>query len=231
MPSLSLARLPAALRRCLAITTLPLLLVACGGGGGSAGNTNSYNLDGAISRAMQTGVQVSGLTGSLGGVGFTLALSYVPLADAPFEGTQRHAVRETVTISGGGSTETTVATNYFSTGPYVDRGSLDTSGALLVRTSTGNLPTAARVGDSGPLNTGISYADASKQVIEATTSTTWSLDADTDSTALACQRTVINEVGSATPITGVQCWRINTAGDVLGSEVSISVNGSILQFR
>lgn len=222
------------LRRCAAALVCPSLLVtlvACGGGGGSPGNTGTYNLDAAITRALQGGVQVTGLTGSLNNVGFTLSMAYTPQSDAVFEGTLRHAVRETVTISGGGTTDTTTATQFFATGPYAGLGAIDSDGSVTVMTPTGSLPTAARVGDSGVLGTGVDYTDASKQTIASTARMTWSLDADTESTALACLRSVINEVGSSTPLTGAQCFRINTAGDVLGAVVSITQGGLSITFR
>lgn len=207
------------------------LLAACGGGGGSAGNTNTYDLDTAISRALRSGVQVTGLTGSLNGTGFTLSMAFAPQPDAVFEGTTRHAARETVTIAGGGQSETVITTHYFAIGPYAGHGSVDSDGAVTVQTSTGRLPSAARVGDSGVLNTGVEYADSSKQQIVSTSRMTWSLDADTDSTALACLHSDMTEVGSATPLTGAQCFRINTAGDVLGAVVTVAQGDLRITFR
>lgn len=207
------------------------LLAACGGGGGSAGNTNAYDLDAAITRALRSGVQVNGLTGSLNGTGFTLSMAYAPQPDAVFEGSTRHAARETVTIAGGGQSETVVTTHYFAAAPYAGHGSIDGDGALTVQTPTGRLPAAARVGDSGLLNTGVEYADSSKQQIVSTSRMTWSLDPDTDSTALACLHSEVTEVGSATPLTGAQCFRIDTAGDVLGAVVTVAQGDLRITFR
>ncbi len=230
MPSLD--RLPTILRRTAGLAALTLLLAACGGGGSAdAGNTNTYDLDSAISRLLLNGPPAASLTASFSGVQFSLSQSYVRLADASFEGALRQALRETTTIIGGSENQTVVSTMYFSTNPFVDHGSVEQDGARSVLTPTGNLPSFARVGDSGPLNTGTSYTDASKQVITATVTNTWSLDADTATTALACLRSVIRQVGAATPITGAQCWRIDTAGNVLGSQVTIGFNGNTLQFR
>ncbi len=211
---------------------MAMLLSACGGGGsGDAGNTSTYNPDAAITRVMAGGVQVNGLTGSYGGVAFTLSLAYTPLPDAVFEGASRKAVRQTVTVSGGGRTETTSGFVYFSVSPYADAGGRDDDGSVDVAVPTGTLPTVARVGSSGPLNTSTTYADASKRVIDATTTTTWSLDVDSASTALACLRSIVLETGAATPITGRQCFRIDTAGNVLGAVVVISGGGATIEFR
>lgn len=221
------------LRRLAApLLALTALLGGCGGGGGdSATSEATYNLDAAISRALQAGVAFTGLTGSLSGVSFTLAMSYTPQADATFEGALRRVVRETVTITGGGQSQTTVARQFFSTGPYVAQGAIDDDGTYTVLTSAGNLPTAARVGDSGPLHTGTEYVDATKSTVTGTTRMTWSLDADTATTALACLRSVETSTGDPQPITGAQCLRINTAGEVLGAVVTVSQGSTSITFR
>ena len=208
-------------------------LTACGGGGGDGGSTNTstYNLDAAVSRALQNGMSQTGLTGSFGGVTFTASWSYTPQADQVFDGTLRRVARETVTIAGGGTSQTSVASQFFTTGPFTAVGTLEDDGTLTVFTSTGSLPTAARVGDSGAFNTGISYANAARTIVTATARTTWSLDADSDTTALACLRSVVTETGSATPLTGAQCFRINTAGDVLGAVVTVQQGDINLTLR
>lgn len=220
--------------RRLWLAAAPLLLLAACGGGSSedAGNTNSYDLDDAITRNVQTGLQVSGLTATNGaGTSFTLSFRYLPQADAVFEGASRRAVRQTLTISGGGSTETTGGTLYYSTAPYTDVGSVGDDGSYSITTSTGRLPTAARVGSSGPLSTDISYTSSSKTTILATTVSTWALEADTERTALACQVAVITETGSSSSDTVKLCWRINTAGQVLGGQVTVTIAGVALVFR
>ena len=220
------------LRRSAAPASLCLLLTACGGGGdGDAGNTNVYNLDTAITRALQDGLQINGLTGSANGVSFTLSMTFTPQPDAVFEGVLRKAVRQTITISGGGSTTTTTGIAYFGTQPYVDAGAVYDDGGVDVAVATGQLPTAARVGSTGPLSTTVSYANATKQRIDATGTTTWSLDADGSSNALACLRSELRETGSTAVITGRQCFRINTAGAVLGTVLSVNLGGTSIEFR
>ena len=208
---------------------LAVLLSACGGGG--SGNTSSYNLDAAITRAMVNGFAVDGLTGTFGGIGFTLSMAYTPLPDAVFEGASRKAARQTVTITGGGSTQTTSAVVYFGVAPYADVGTVTDAGSVEVAVPGGTLPTAAQVGSSGPLSTSTTYADATKQVVVANTTTTWSLDVDTDTTALGCLRADMREPGVPAPIAGRVCFRINTAGDVLGGVVVVSSDGITIEFR
>jgi hypothetical protein len=87
------------------------------------------------------------------------------------------------------------------------------------------------VGDSGPLHTGTEYADATKTTVTATTRTTWSLDPDAAGTALACLRTVSTSPGDPLPINGAQCFRINSAGDVLGAVVTVAQGANSITFR
>jgi len=231
-PMPSLDRLTAALRRTAVLAPLALLLAACGGGGSAdAGNTNTYNLDAAISRALRNGVAFTGLSGSLNGVALTMALSYTPQADGAFEGITRRVVRETVTITSGGVSETSIASQFFSTDPYLAHGSIENDGSLVVLTPTGSLPTAARVGDSGPLHEGVVYLNLVKQAVTGTSRMTWSLDADTATTALACLRSVETTKGDPLPVTGAQCFRINTAGDVLGAVVTVTEGNTSVSFR
>jgi hypothetical protein len=226
MPSL-----PPSLRHCTTAAILCLLLSACGGGGGSAGNSNVYNLDAAITRVLQNGLPTTTLRASVAGVGFTLQQSFAPLAPAVFEGVARQSARQTVTISGNGSSETSQETLYFSLGPYAEAGSVGDDGTLTVAVPTATLPTTARTGSGGALATSITYADASKRVEQARTTTTWTLEAEDEAIALACLRAVVRETGDPTPLAGALCWRINTAGDVLGSVVSISFAGTTVEFR
>lgn len=209
-----------------------VLLSACGGGGGTD-NTNTYNLDAAITRALVNGVELNGLTGSFGGVGFTLSMRYTPLPDAVFEGATRKAVRQTVTIAGSGSTETTSAVMHFNVSPYADAGTVFDDGSVEVAVPTGTLPTAAQVGSSGPLSTSTTYADATKSVTIATTTSTWSLDADDESgtTALACLRAQVRESGAPAPLAGRICLRIDAAGGVQGGVVQITSEGITIEFR
>jgi len=224
--------LSARLRHLALAACAGLLLSACGGGGGSdAGNTSAYNLDAAITRALVNGVQIDGLTGSLNGVAFTLSVRFIPLADAVFEGAARKAVRQTFTITGGGATDTTSGVSYFGVSPYADVGAVDEDGGIDVSAATGTLPTAVRTGSAGPLSTTTSYADATRARIDSTSVTTWSLDADGQSNALACLRTATTDTGAATPATGQLCLRINTAGDVLGAVVTIADGGIRIEFR
>jgi hypothetical protein len=231
-----LQRLQAWTRRGLFLAAAaPLLLAACGGGGGDEpSNPNSYDLDAAITRAYTTGVSFNGLTATASnGVVMTMTLSIAPGADAAFEGALRKVSLQTISLSAPGvAPETTSATEYFSVGPFHTYGSVDDTGTYGVFTATGTLPTAARVGDAGPLSTGVYYADASKATVTMFATTTWDMQDDgTTSTAWACSKTVAREVGSNIDLIQTQCFRINTAGDVLAARVLLTTPDGTFEFK
>ena len=215
------------------LAAAPLLLAACGGGGSDeAGNTQAYDLDTIITRNLQAGFEVNGLTArDTAGNTYVLSFSFLPQTDAVFEGAARKAVRQSITVSGGGNSQTSSGVQYYSTGPYADAGSLADDGSYSVATSTSPLPTAARVGSGGPMSSFTAYANSSKTVIESTTAVRWLLEADTDSTAFACQVGVITETGGAGSDTVKLCWRVDTSGQVTGGRVSLTVGGVSLEFR
>lgn len=238
MSSYRLQRSPAWMRagRVLALAT-PLLFAACGGGGGGDStpvNPNSYDLDAAMTRAYANGASFTGLkaTASNGAV-ITLGLTLGAGADAVFEGTLRKVSLQTITVSAPGlATETTSATEYYSTTPFRTYGSIDDAGNYGLASATGNLPTAARVGDTGPLSTQVFYADASKATVTMSATNTWEVQSDgTASTAWACSKTVAREVGSAADLVQNLCFRINTAGDVSAAKFTMSLPTETLEFK
>lgn len=221
--------------RALAAAT-PVLLVACGGGGGDGDpvNTNTYDLNAVITRAYTSGVNFPGLSATAAnGVVMTMNLSMAPAADALFEGAVRKAALQTITLSAPGvPTETTWANVYYGTGPYRAYGSIDEMGAYTVSTSTGNLSTAARVGDAGPLNTDVVYADAGKATVTGQVTTTWEVVGDgTTTTAWVCAKSVMQEVGVPDTATQSTCFRINTAGEVLAAKMTLVTAVGTFEFK
>lgn len=226
----------APLRR-LGLTALmagPLLLTACGGGGSAdAGNplSQTYNLDSAITQALAKSTQLGPLTTSYQNVVFTLTMNFAPATDAVFEGATRKRNQQSVVMTGGGDTVSSSSTQFYSTGPYTAFGSQDSDGAYTVSVRTGDLPTAATVGASGLLSTDTVYADATKALVTATSVTTWSLEADTGNTVLACLLSVVRDVAPPDTSSTKVCFRINAAGDVSGGRISITGSGVTLDFR
>ena len=223
-------RLQAAVRGCrLLATAVPVLLAACGGGDDAP--APAYNLDAAMTQALAAPLLIDGLTAGDGqGNTYTLSLRFTPGADTLFEGAVRKTSQQTITVASGSMTETDSVTMYYRTGPFGQVGATDSTGGYSVSLRTGDLPTAARVGESGALSDDAVYTDSSKRVVVATAVTSWSLEADTDTTAFACTKSMMQM--EEPPATAVQttCFRIDSTGKVMGGRVSITIDGFTVVF-
>ena len=221
---------PLRLAACGAVAAAALSLSACGGGGGYSGNVPSaldFKVDSAVSAYASTAHQFN-LTGVLNGVTYTASFSLTPGAPGTFEGKPASTSVQTVALRSNGTLAAeTTTTSYFATNPYYAAyGSVDqVDGGYSVFNQTANLPVTARVGQSGPLGTGIDYADIRKTQVTDTSTVTWSLEADTASTALLCVNTVI----PGTPaITGSECYRVDANGTLSGLVLKVTFNGRTL---
>lgn len=208
---------------------MPFLLAACGDGGDAPPQV--YNLDAAITQAFAAALQINNLTGQdpLGNT-YTLSLQLTPGADAVFEGALRKTVQQTVTVSDGSTTEQETVTMYYVTGPFGQVGAIDSLGSYSVAVRTGDLPTAATVGDSGPLSNDTAYSDSSKGNVLGTAVTTWSLEPASEHSAFACTQSVLQTVGSSLTLAQTTCFQIDSAGTVIGGRVTISFDGLTMVF-
>jgi hypothetical protein len=101
-----------------------------------------------------------------------------------------------------------------------------------VQTSnTGSFPTAAKLGDGGTLGTLTLYTSASKASVKATTQSTWTLEADTASSAFGCANSVIRDAAGTQTGTAAGCYKIDTSGNALGMRYTLSVAGKTLVFK
>ena len=221
----------------LALTLSTVFLAACGGGGGDAPtgpvtSTLSFPLDAAYTKAMTTGVSLNG-TAVDGADTYTMSLSIAPAADEVFEGAVSKKAIQSLTMKKNGSVlVATTISNYFSINPYTTKGGIYSDGTYAVQTSTtGNFPTAAKVGDSGTLGTLTLYTNASKTTVQATTQSTWTLEADTASTAFGCANSVIRDATGTQTGTAAGCTKIDTNGNALGMRYTLSVAGKTLVFK
>ena len=219
------------LAACGGVAAAALALTACGGGGGDySGNAPSaldFKVDNAMSVYASTAHQFN-LTGVQDGATYVANFTQTPGAPGTFEGKSASTARQTLALRKNGTLvgEITLV-NYFATSPYfTSYGSVDQAdGAYSVFNQTANFPVTARVGQSGPLGTGTDYFDFRKLQITDTSTVSWSLEADTASTALLCVNTVIP--GPA-PITGSDCYRIDANGTVSGFVIKVTVDGKVL---
>jgi hypothetical protein len=206
------------------------LMSGCGGGGNSGPDTSTadFPVAGAVSAYATVSHQFN-LAGSLDGVAFTMRYTYTPDAASVFEGRAASTAMEAVTMNANGMLAAQSTSRlYFALSPYVEYGSVSDDGGYMVFNQTANLPTTAKVGQSGPLGTATEYVNSTKTQIDGTTTASWSLDADTASTALFCINQVMSGGMSGT---GAQCYRLDTAGQVLGMLIKIDVNGKTLTLQ
>ncbi len=221
------------------------LLTACGGGSGATpapgGNpvvdppvvVPPTGVDFPVASVMSTFVQTAhtyDLTGTLGVESYTFTDAYVPQASTTFEGKPTLAALQTTTIKRAGVVISLSKFNlFFTANPYVQLGSIDADGGVYsVISQTANLPTSAKIGQSGPIGTGIDYTNNTKAVVADTATITWTLDADTGGNALLC---IVNQVPGSVPLTGYECLRIDSSGRVLGRVIKVNSGGVTTIFR
>ena len=218
---------------------LATFLSACGGGGGSdpapapsPAATASFPLEAAYVKAVTTGVSLNG-TAVDGADTYTMSLSITPASDGIFEGVVRKRSTESLTIKKNGSVLVVSGINlYYSLNPFTTQGASYSDGTYAVQTSTtGNFPATAKVGDSGSLGTLTAYTNASKTTVLATMQSSWTLEADTATSAFGCSNGVVKNAAGIQTLTTAGCYKIDTNGNPLGLRFTLSVEGRTLVFR
>ena len=218
---------------------LAAFLSACGGGGGSDPApapspvaTASFPLEAAYAKAVTTGVSLNG-TAVDGADTYTMSLSITPASDGVFEGVVRKKSIGSSTIKKNGSVLGVTNTDlYYSLNPFTTQGASYSDGTYAVQTSiAGSFPATAKVGDSGALGTLTVYTNASKTTVQSTTQSTWTLEADTATTAFGCSNGVVKNAAGVQIGTAAGCYKIDTNGNALGMRFTLSVEGRTLVFR
>lgn len=192
----------------------------------------SFPLDAAYAKAVTTGVSLNG-TAVDGADTYTMSLSIAPAADGTFEGVVRKKSIESLTIKKNGSvTGVTNIDLYYSLNPFTTQGASYSDGTYAVQTTTsGAFPATAKVGDSGSLGTLTTYTSSSKATVQSTAQSTWTLEADTATTAFGCANSVIKNASGAQTGTAAGCYKIDTNGNALGMRFTLSVAGKTLVFK
>ena len=218
-------------KRMLLAATVAALLSACGGGGGSGDATppapTTFNMEAAIASSLSTGVSFSGLQTTVNGNVLEFAFSYAPTTDGLFFGDsyKRSIFSSSIKLNGVVS-GTGASTNYFSLNPVRVIGTTTSDGFTTKNAYDGTMPTNATVGQSGPYyHTNVSFTGDTAVVAQGTT--TWSLEADTASTAWACLMTV----DSTSPDWEKDCYRIDAAGQISGAKIVLFVQGQTVTFQ
>lgn len=165
-------------------------LAACGGGGGGGGAFTplDFPFDSVLSAYWQA-ARVHNLSNAASGGNISVRIERTPgAAGASFEGQPALVAAEVATFSVGGVPDIPIRGRHFYTvNPFVSRGNVDDdTGEYTVANQTAAFPARATVGQSGALGTSTTYADATKTQVVDTSVNTWSVEADTASTAMLC---------------------------------------------
>jgi len=74
------------------------------------------------------------------------------------------------------------------------------------------------------------YTDITKTTVYATGTDTWTLSADTATTAWGCDVNTQTQVGGS-PVVSQTCFKIDTTGNLLAMKMILPINGTIITFQ
>ena len=195
------------------------LMTACGGGGGGSSgpvaSTSTFNVLAAyVSTFTSPSVNNFNISGSSGStsVSGSGTATIGNVSSGTFEG--QSALQRTTTVTGS---FTVNGTSYplnssqvsWTDSNYVPLGSVDNEYTVITGTPT--LPTAVRVGDTGPVYTANRYTNSSKTTLLGTVTSTYVVEADTASTALVTLINTYKNTSNQTQKIGSAQFRITTA--------------------
>lgn len=214
---------------------LALSLSGCNSGGGG-NRTTSPTTQFPLAAAANSYAQASShftLKTTHGSDTYTLQFGSTPGTPTTFLGLAASTAAETITITKNGAVIDTEAQNvYFQLNPYKPLGGISVgNGQYTVAANQVLLPTNATIGQTGQGDTETTYTDKSLSTIYSTATQTWSLLADTPTTAWFCVNTVMKIISPATTIPGDVCYQIDTSGSTLGLKLDITISGTTLNFR
>ncbi len=223
---------------------LPVVLAACGGGGGSiAPNSNLLSAPGeaAIAAYAQSSRQASLRATDSSNNAYTLQLSLaLNSGTTTFNGTPNaHSTVETITVDKNGVlVATSTAVSYFLLDPWVPLGTVYGNGSpYAVVTNYFPPPANFQVGGSGTLETITVYHDATESVIDAMITNSYAVTANDVSTIMVCIDTEVSGVtaqGSSDGLangTESDCYTDDAAGNLALSSITLSVNGTSIEFK
>lgn len=223
----------------LAVALSAALLSACGGGSDSSPAApvaltaaTTFPLDTAYTQVSTTGISLNA-TAVDGADTWTMALSVTPAADQTFEGATAKKSVQSITIKKNGATVVSSGgESFFTINPFAVKGLKLNDGTYGVQTVAGTaLSNVAKVGDSGSLGTLTAYPNSSKSSVSFTQEGTWTLEADTATTAFGCSNFTAKNTSGSVISTTSGCYKIDTNGTVKGMRYTLAVAGKTLVFR
>lgn len=199
------------------------VLVGCGGGGSdTAPTTTTFPVESVLVRVATTAGNYGGNFSDSTGT-YNLAISIAPGVDAQFASAapvSKTFTTSTVLKKNGATMSTSSGTTYFSLNPLSEIGQRIGGDVINISGHT-SIPATATVGSSGPFFAGTSSINAVFSPSQVTG--TWSLEADTASTAFVCLNTRID--GSFVKTTEADCFKVDAAGSIVGFKATTTTNG------
>ena len=209
-------------------SALTLGFAGCGSGDDPDPRLETYSLDKA---AVQRATTIMSLSASANAWSFTW--DSVPAADEVFEGVVSKKTMESVTFKDNGVVTSVDLTDvYHSLNPYFERGSIRAPGGFYspyyaVMTRDGDYPTAGRIGESGPLATGIQYEDATQTVVVGRVVTTWSIEVASATTAYGCDNNVYQDAaGVPKDQSRSWCYELDSTSNIVGVRLTLRNPGA-----
>jgi len=224
----------------LAVALSAAFLSACGGGSDGDASpapvtpvaATTFPLNTAYTQVSTTGISLNG-TAVDGADTWTMALSVTPAADQTFEGATAKKSVQAITIKKNGATVlSSGGESFFTINPFMVKGLRLNDGTYGVQTVASSvLSNAAKVGDSGSLGITTVYPNSSKSSVLFTQEGTWTLEADTATTAFGCSNIIGKNTAGAVIASTSGCYKIDTNGTVKGMRYTLAVAGKTLVFR
>ncbi len=205
-------------------TALAIVLAGCGGGGSTTTSSSalSFPVEATILKVVTSAATYSGnfndSTGS-----YALSVSIAPAGLAQFTSTSpssRTYTTTTVLRKNGAISTTATSTTYFTTGPLAFIGIRSGNDPTEVKQKTA-LPASAQVGTAGAFFSGTRYP-GNQTLFTDQVNSTWSLEPDSATTAFLCITT--SYAGSFVQESESDCFRIDTAGSILGFKATTTTN-------
>jgi hypothetical protein len=224
---------------CCAITLSSIgLLAGCGGGGGGGAapvsqvSTLSFPIEAVLVTLSSTAHSFVTYATDASGNNYQLSYSSTPGADKIVSALSTSLLKSySISVllkKNGVSVSATSGEGYYTLSPYLFWGSVNSSNDWIQATKQTNLPSTSIVGTSGAFFSGSIYYGNNKLLPEPV-SVTWSLEADTSTTAWLCQNSSIATYSGT--IFEARCFKTNQSGDISGFKSDITTSGTTLSFR
>jgi hypothetical protein len=228
-------------RRILLATTLIATLAACGGGGGGGGgapapvaSTSAFNVrSGYAARVTAGATDNYTVSGTCAG---TAQIVNGATTAAMFEGMQALAATQTATVNFTNcqpSVSTASGTNYYDPNETllgtvvvnpVSQAVIEYA-SWAANTTPSPLPTAAHVNDSGMLTTLTTYSDSTKATVTGQRAYTYTIEADTATTAILNIVAKTYDTTNTLQITQQSRYRVAADGSLTVLTIDVQYGG------